>query len=68
MQYEIWKGRKKSLAKGGIEPGSIVSKDILVRGLPSEPLQLMCYIDSAVLFLVGSSYDLIQSAVSNLFP
>ncbi len=31
MQYEIWKGRKKSLTKAGIEPGSIASKDILAR-------------------------------------
>ncbi len=53
MQYEIWKGRKKSLAKGRIEHGSIASKDVLVHDLPSEPLKLICYIDSAVLFLVS---------------
>ncbi len=27
MRYQIWKVSKKSLAKGGIEPGSIASKD-----------------------------------------
>ncbi len=41
------------LAKGRIEHGSIASKDVLVRDLPSEPLKLISYIDSAVLFLVS---------------
>ncbi len=43
----------KSLAKGRIEPGLIDSKGILARNLSSEPLQLMCYMDFTVLFLVS---------------
>ncbi len=38
MRDEIWKGRKKSLAKGRIKPGSIAT---MTRDLPSALLELM---------------------------
>ncbi len=60
MRYDTWKGRKKSLAKGGLEPGSTVLKYVQAHNLPSAPL------DHPSCILIDSY--LIQSAVSHLFP
>ncbi len=57
---------KKSLSKGGIEPGSIASKKVLVHDLPYEPFKLKCLM-TAVLCVIPPVH-LVQSAVSHLFP
>ncbi len=45
------KGEKKVCQKG-LEPGSTVLKDILARDLPSAPLELVYYVDSAVVSVI----------------
>ncbi len=47
---------EKGENQDGIEPGSIASKDILARDLPSELLKLMCYIDSTVVSVIPPLY------------
>ncbi len=51
MRYEIW---KESLAKGGLEPGLNVLKGLQARDLPSASLELIYYIDSAVVSFIAS--------------
>ncbi len=43
------KGGEKSLAKGGLEPGSTVLKDLQARILSSAPLEVILNGDSAII-------------------
>ncbi len=54
--YDAIRYLKREKIKDGIEPGSIASKDILARDLPSELLKLMCYIDSTVVSVIPPLY------------
>ncbi len=71
-RYEIWKGRKKSLAKGSIEPGFNRVKRTIIRDLPAAPLELICWYPLLFFFwfflYILIDRCLVQSAVSILYP